>query len=185
MRILRHSVHLVFKKIIMAGNIEDRNQLPDATDRLPTAAGLVYEAMQPPRQPEGFHMGEKTLEETRIARVLGADCRFLVSAGLLEFGGMQCKESFVLEINYTDAEDLCRRSPGSPLQGFGQHTYADFGDKANELALEVCKERGWKIYTPLSTWPKFKALVAPRPKSEIITEETREKLPFIIGQEDS
>ena len=127
---------------------------------------LPHEESEKPRKPfettkiglynEKFKMSEAEFSETKTAEVRGREASFEITAGPLVWEDEPLKETYVLEIHYSaegHRKDL-------PLEGFGQHLYADYAEKAHDLATEFCSQNGFQINTHINSWPEFQAVIS-------------------------
>ena len=113
---------------------------------------------------EAFKMGDLILEKATTGDVRGKKVVFGIKMGKLVVSDKQYKETFVLEITHDRAaEDAHARS--LPLAGFSSHLMHDYGETANNIALEVCRKMSLHIYNHINSWPTFRAVVAALPES--------------------
>ena len=120
---------------------------------------MSFEAIKVGLYNEKFKMSEPEFSETKTAEVRDREASFEITAGPLVWENEPLEETYVLEIHFSDdghSKDL-------PLKETESHLYADYADyaeKAHELATEFCSQNGFQINTHINSWPEFQAIIS-------------------------
>jgi len=106
---------------------------------------------------EHFKIGKETFSKIEQHSVNGFNATFKIKAGPLEWQDTVMKTTYMIHITYQESEEQHRKT--LDLNGFDSFLANDYADKANEIALKLINEKGWKLHNHLNSWPDFQAIV--------------------------
>lgn len=98
------------------------------------------------------------ISEERICNIGNFNSIFRISIGPLLLKDEPLEKTYVLEINYDNAEREHRQELGA--FSFDSMLCFDYAKKANQLAEEFCKENNLLINDHFNSWPEFQAVVS-------------------------
>jgi len=106
---------------------------------------------------KNFQMSNKEISIEERCKVRDNNSIFKITAGPLIFNGEQLKNTYVLEVNFRESEDVHRRS--LILEGFNSQLCGDYAETAHKIASDFCKKQGFTINNHLNSWPEYQAVV--------------------------